>query len=181
MLARLAPGDLVLLGARPGQGKTLLGLELAVEAARIGRPAFFFTLEDDEGAVLDRLQLLGADRKLVEGRIILDTSDDICAETILNRVGDDAGNAVIIIDYLQLLDQRRRKPELDTQIRALRAFAGATGSITVALSQIDRAFEATGRSFPKLADIRLPNPFDLSLFTKACFMRDGEARLQELA
>ena len=32
LFARLAPGDLVLVGARPGQGKTLMSLELAVQA-----------------------------------------------------------------------------------------------------------------------------------------------------
>jgi hypothetical protein len=32
LYTRLSPGDLVLLGARPGHGKTVLGLELIVEA-----------------------------------------------------------------------------------------------------------------------------------------------------
>jgi replicative DNA helicase len=56
---RLVPGDFLLIGARPGQGKTLLGLELAVEAARSGRRSFFFSLEDHEGVVFDRLRELG--------------------------------------------------------------------------------------------------------------------------
>ena len=34
LFARLAPGDLVLVGARPGQGKTLMSLELAVQAMK---------------------------------------------------------------------------------------------------------------------------------------------------
>jgi replicative DNA helicase len=38
------PGDLVLVGARPGQGKTLMSLELAVEAMRSGHRAAFFSL-----------------------------------------------------------------------------------------------------------------------------------------
>ena len=40
--ARLAPGDLALLGARPGQGKTLMGLRLALEAAHAGHASAFF-------------------------------------------------------------------------------------------------------------------------------------------
>ncbi len=36
LFARLAPGDLVLVGARPGQGKTLMSLELAVQAMKSG-------------------------------------------------------------------------------------------------------------------------------------------------
>lgn len=180
MLAQLSPGDLVLLGARPGHGKTLMALELAVEAVRTGRPAFFFTLEDNEGVVFDRLQMLGTDRKMVEDKLTVDTSDDICADHIIDRIGRESSGAVAIIDYLQLLDQRRRNPELHVQMKALRSFARATGSIIVALSQIDRSFEAAGRRFPELADIRLPNPLDISLFTKACFMHNGEAHLEEL-
>jgi replicative DNA helicase len=181
MLAQLSPGDLVLLGARPRHGKTLIGLELAIAAVRTDRPAFFFTLEDNEGVVFDRLQMLGTGRKMLEGKLTVDTSDDICADHIIDRIGHGSTGAVAIIDYLQLLDQRRRHPELDAQIKALRTFASATGSIIVALSQIDRAFETTGRRIPGREDIRLPNPLDISLFTKACFMHGGEAHLEKIA
>lgn len=34
VLSQLSPGDLVLIGARPGHGKTLLGLELAALAEK---------------------------------------------------------------------------------------------------------------------------------------------------
>ncbi|MBB6123526.1 DNA helicase [Sphingobium subterraneum] len=181
ILAQLAPGDLVLLGARPGHGKTLMGLELAIEAVRTDRPAFFFTLEDHEGVVFDRLQMLGTDRKAVEGKLLIDTSDDICADHIIDRIGHRISRAVAIVDYLQLLDQRRHNPELEVQIKALRMFASTTSSIIVLLSQIDRAFETTPRSIPGMTDIRLPNPLDFGLFTKACFMHDGETYLEEIA
>jgi hypothetical protein len=62
LFARLAPGDMVLLGARPGQGKTLMGLELAVEAMKSGHRGSFFTLEYTEKEVLDRFRAIGADR-----------------------------------------------------------------------------------------------------------------------
>ena len=39
LFARLSPGDLVLLGARPGHGKTQLSLKLAVEAMKSGKVA----------------------------------------------------------------------------------------------------------------------------------------------
>jgi len=32
-----------------------------------------------------------------------------------------------------------------------------------------------------VADIRLPNPVELSVFSKACFLHDGEMRLLEVA
>lgn len=58
----LKPGELLLLGARPGQGKTLMGLRLAVQAAIEGSRAMFFTLEYTERQVRDRL------RRSVSGR-----------------------------------------------------------------------------------------------------------------
>jgi len=36
---------MVLIGARPGHGKTLLGLELAALAELIDRTGYFFTLD----------------------------------------------------------------------------------------------------------------------------------------
>src|SRR3954452_21977047 len=48
LFARLAPGDLVLVGARPGQGKTLMSLDVAVQAIKSGSRGVFFTLEYTE-------------------------------------------------------------------------------------------------------------------------------------
>ena len=59
MLAQLSPGDLVLLGARPGHGKTLLGLELLAEAAKAGRRGFFFTLDYSDADVIERVRAIG--------------------------------------------------------------------------------------------------------------------------
>ena len=47
LLPKLADGDMLLLGARPGQGKTLLGIQLLLDAARDGRRA-------DHGGNADR-------------------------------------------------------------------------------------------------------------------------------
>ena len=45
ILRQLDGGDMVLIGARPGQGKTLLGLELSAVAARHNQTGCFFTLD----------------------------------------------------------------------------------------------------------------------------------------
>ena len=42
ILNHLQPGDLVLLGARPGHGKTVMSLELVVEAIKAGKKGVFF-------------------------------------------------------------------------------------------------------------------------------------------
>jgi hypothetical protein len=47
----------------------------------------------------------------------------------------------------------------------------------VFVSQIHRSYDATINSIPTLHDVRLPNPLDLALFDKACFLQDGELKL----
>lgn len=61
LFAQLAPGDMVLVGGRPGHGKTLMSLELAVEAMKSGNRGVFFTLEYTQRDVLDRFRAIGAD------------------------------------------------------------------------------------------------------------------------
>lgn len=181
ILSQLARGDLVLLGARPNQGKTTLGLDLLVEAMRRGRQGYFFTLEYHAPDVLARLQSLGGDSDATARLFTLDTSDEICAERIIDKLSAAPGDAVVVIDYLQLLDQRRANAELADQVSALRAFAQNAGLIIVAISQIDRAFELQEKPLPDLSDVRLPNPLDLTLFTKSCFLHEGQLRLEAVA
>ena len=169
-------GDLVLLGARPGHGKTLLALELIVEATKGGRRGFILP-RGYRSHSLKPTAVAGADPRTITS-LTLDTSDDICADYVIRKLSAVRGNAVVVIDYLQLLDQRRRNPELADQIRTLKSFAGASGSIIVVISQIDRSFELRAKLVPEFSDVRLPNPLDLTLFTKSCFLHEGEIHFQ---
>jgi len=170
----LRPGDLMLIGARPGQGKTLFGLELALAARRAGWRALVFTLDYTEADVAARLRDLGVDPATAE--LSVDTSDEICADYIAARIGAGAAPVFAVIDYLQLLDQRRTTPALDAQLQILRRCAEAEGAVVAAISQIDRTFDLSGGRMPTLTDVRLPNPADLSVFTKTCFLHDGKVR-----
>lgn len=181
ILGKLSAGDLLLLGARPGHGKTLLGLELAASARDLGRTGIFFTLNDNERDVLDRLATIGAERKRGSASVIVDTSDEICADYVIARLCKTEDDALVVIDHLQLLDQRRSTPDLATQIRALKSYAEASGAIVVTISQIDRGFELTGKRVPDVSDVRLPNPLDLTVFDKTCFLHAGEVLLETAA
>ena len=180
LLAGFESGDLILLGARPGHGKTLLGLDLAARTAVAGRAAFFFTLEYTEEDVWSRLRSLGWDEERLEPHLTLDTSDSICAAHVVERLTASPG-AVAVIDYLQLLDRDRQHPELGEQIHALRSHARETGSVIVLISQIDRHFERQVGRWPEMTDVRLSNPVDLALFSKTCFLHDGEISLESVA
>jgi replicative DNA helicase len=175
---RLRPGDLLLIGARPRQGKTLMGLELAVEAMKAGHRGVFFTLEYTEREIVDRLREIGAETMLADGLFAFDSSDAIRADYIVARLATAAPGTLAVIDYLQLLDQKRETPDLMEQVRTLRSFAREKGLILVFLSQIDRSYDPATKPFPELGDIRLPNPLDLALFDKTCFLHQGAVRFQ---
>jgi hypothetical protein len=49
------------------------------------------------------------------------------------------------------------------------------------ISQIDRRYDPGAKPMPGIEDIRLPNPLDLALFSRACFLSDGQVRLERVA
>lgn len=174
---QLRPGELLLLGSRPGQGKTLLAIGLAVEAMTRGHRAAFFTLEFTAADVEALFLVVGHSQQHFEGRWLLDMSEDLSAAHIAKCLPSEPPGTLIVVDYLQLLDQRRDKPSLDQQVHELKAHARKYRSIVICLSQIDRAFKPVSQSTPSLRDVRLPNPIDLSVFDKACFLHDGRMQL----
>ena len=181
LLSRLSTGDLVIVAGRPGHGKTLLGLTLAAETVKAGGRSVLFSLEYTALDVAARLRTLGVDPHGRDVHFEADCSDAISAAYIIDRLGTAPRGALVVIDYLQLLDQRRETPELAVQVRLLRTFAKDRGLILVFLSQVDRAYELSGKTFPDIGDIRLPNPVELRLFDKACFVSKGEVRFQAAA
>lgn len=178
LYARLSAGDLVLIGARPGHGKTLMSLRLAIEAMKAGNRGVFFTLEYTEKVVLDRFRMIGADPAEFSALFELDSSDDISADYIASKLARAPSGTLAVVDYLQLLDQKREHPALMTQIQALKAFARARGVIVVFISQIDRSYDPALKPVPDLSDVRLPNPLDLTLFDKMFFLNNGQVQFK---
>jgi hypothetical protein len=178
LYGRLEPGDMVLVAARPGQGKTLMALALAAEAVKAGRQSAFFTLEYTDRDVLDRLRAVDFEPAEHEDRFAFDCSDAISAEYIIDKTQGAAPGTLIVVDYLQLLDQRRHNPPLAEQIGALKAHATERGHVIVFIAQIDRSYDPTAKPYPDLTDVRMPNPVDLALFSKAFFLNDGKVRLE---
>ena len=178
LFAQLSAGDLVLVGARPGHGKTLMSLKLAVEAMKVGRQSVFFSLEYAERDVFDRFRAIGVAPTDFDGLFGFDNSDDISADYIIAALADAPRGTLVVVDYLQLLDQKRGNPDLGVQVRALQAFARRQQLIFVFISQIDRKYDPSAKPCPDLDDVRLPNPVDLGLFSKTCFLNNGKVRFQ---
>ncbi|MET4127975.1 DNA helicase [Roseovarius sp. MBR-6] len=178
LLQELAYGDMLLIAARPGQGKTRLGLQLLLDTAHAGRRSVLFTLEYTEREAIEQFRALADPLPELMPEIV--TSDDICADSIVQHLLGAPRGTVAVIDYLQILDQQRTKPPLSEQMKVLQAFTRSTGVILGVISQIDRSYEPEVTAVPGIADLRLPNPIPSGIFSKACFLNAGEVRLQTL-
>tara|TARA_Y100000590_G_scaffold323369_1_gene366623 strand:- start:330622 stop:331341 length:720 start_codon:yes stop_codon:yes gene_type:complete len=168
ILGFLNAGDLMLIGARPGHGKTTFALELLVQGMREKRQCFFFSLEYTFKDVLSKVADLDTSIGANNEYLHFDFSDEISASYIIEKV---TPGAVVVVDYLQLLDQVRSKPSLQSQVSELEEFARESGCVLIFISQVDR--EADGKK-PGLSDVRLPNALDLDVFNKALFIHEGK-------
>jgi hypothetical protein len=153
-----------------------MSLRLAVEAMRSGNRGVFFTLEYTERQLLDRFRAIRVDPSRFEARFEFDNSDEISADYVIGKLRSAPSGTLAVIDYLQVLDQNRNKPELMVQVRALKSFARDNGLTIVFISQIDRTFDRSTRPCPGPDDVRLPNPLDLTLFDKTVFLHQGEVQ-----
>ena len=170
VLDYLNNGDLVLLGARPGVGKTTFSYGLLVQAIKNKRSkGFLFTLAETEKNVRQRVGTY--EQSLSEQYYQIDCSDEICADYIIGAIDSNIKpGAVIVVDYLQLIGEKRSQPTLQHQIESLKKFAKSKGCIFIFICQIDRNIEGKQDQRPTVCDVRLPNPLDLSLFNKVVFL-----------
>ena len=109
VITTLSPGDLVLIAARPGHGKTLLAFELLARAGTLNRRGALFTLDYHERDVADRFRDIGREP---DRDLIVDASDDISADTIIARLKTLQMPTLFVVDYLQLLDQKMQQPAI---------------------------------------------------------------------
>ena len=124
------PGDLIILAARPGVGKTALALNMAVNAAKAGVPTTFFSLEMSASQLVQRIMCSEAKISLEKVRAgfmgeqdwqaMADAVgrlsqlelyiDDTPALSILEarakarRELRDKQQGLIVVDYLQLMN-----------------------------------------------------------------------------
>jgi len=181
IFSRLNDHDMVILGARPGHGKTLLGIRLLLDAIKAGRKGIYFTLEWTGRETEKRIRALGGNIHCTAFLPTVVASDKISASFVIDYLKHFPHGSVILIDYLQLLDQQRHKPALSVQLRELRAHADETGSIIAFISQIDRTYQPEFKPVPDMKDLRLPNPIDPGVFTKAFFLHAGKLEAKNIA
>lgn len=185
LLSGLQPSDLVILAARPSLGKTSLALDIARHVAlREEQPVGLFSIEMSRAQVVDRLlsaearvnlwklrtgklsdqdfeQLRDALDRLSNAPIYIDDNPSptpLQMRTMTRRLQAEHGLALVIVDYLQLVDAQSTSDSLVHQVteisRSLKAMARELDVPVLALSQLSRAVESRPDQIPKLSDLR---------------------------
>lgn len=177
-------GDLNIIAARPGMGKTALALALAKNPALNNKiPVGIFSLEMTAKRLVSRLaasesdisstkisqksvnhaelmQLTGRCFKLNEAPIYIDDTAGLKfsqLRAIAKKMVWDYGVQMVIIDYLQLMhgDERgNREQEISYISRNLKALAKELNIPIIALSQLSRKVEERPDKRPQLSDLR---------------------------
>ena len=190
-IEQLSPGDLALVAARPGQGKTLFSLELAVETIRRGNQAAFFTLEFTQADVAGCLETLGERVTNFTDRLLIDDSDQICADYIADRLASALAKMLVIIDYLQLLRSTSRRAQDNRQLEiseisaGLKALAKELKIPVIVVAQLNRQPEQRSGGKPRLSDLResgsIEQDADLVglLVRPEMYEEDEEARVEK--
>ncbi len=182
------PCDLIIIAGRPSMGKTSLVMN-AVQTAAIefGVPALVFSLEMDKESLMegmlcrearidsvrlrsgfleqrDWIALTKAATRISEAKISI---DDTGAPTILDirararrwRAENPGPHGVIVVDYLQLIDDQQQKWENSARAigrvsRGLKLLAKELRVPVIALSQLNRAVEDRANKRPMMSDLR---------------------------
>jgi replicative DNA helicase len=177
----LQPSELLILAARPSQGKTALALNLAENISiRGGHPTAIFSLEMSKESLLQRLVASVAQidahkfrtghlskddwRRMTDALGVIAAAplwmDDAGSISVLEigakarRLKRDKGLSLLIVDYLQLITARGRFGNRNEEVSSIsRALKGLAKELQIPLSQLTRAPERDDRG-PQLSDLR---------------------------
>lgn len=184
LLAGMQASNMIVLAARPGIGKTALGLNFARHAAvEENLTVGFFSLEMSQEELVDRLlvrqaqidswklktgrldeddfsRLSEAMGTLAEAPLFIDDTPGISVaemRTKARRLQTEKSLDFIVVDYLQLVHGRNlenRVQEVSEISQGLKNLARELKVPLVAVSQLSRAVEIRGGQRPRLADLR---------------------------
>ena len=184
LLSGLQPSELLILAARPSQGKTALALNFAENIAiRGGLPVAIFSLEMSKESLLQRLVASVAQvdaHKFRSGRLsredwkrmteALSTIaaaplwvDDAGSTSVLEigakarRLKRDKGLALLIVDYLQLITGRGRFNSRQEEVASIsRGLKGLAKELQIPVLVLSQLTRAPERDErgPQLSDLR---------------------------
>ena len=175
----LIPGNMWVVAARPGKGKSAFAANLLVNVAKLGERAALVSLEMSAQEIGMRLLCREAkvnweslrDGKIQDaGKLMVDASNRLMhiPMTVIDQPRVSVGSlraavqqtkpAVIIVDYVQLMTgptRNNREQEVAAVSRGLKLLAREEGVCVIALAQLNRNVEMRGEgASPQLSDLR---------------------------
>lgn len=181
--AGMHAGELVVVAARPGIGKTIFGCHIADSASSRGLGAFFVSLEQarhelslrllSKHAKVNSFKLRDGTLSTFDRGLIGDAADKTRPSPLFwddapcQSVGKIAASArrlkakndikLVVVDYMQLIDPANKKQKRHEAVgemsRGLKLLARELGIPVVAMAQLNRDSETQSRE-PKLSDLR---------------------------
>jgi replicative DNA helicase len=178
------PSNLIVIAARPGMGKTALAVNIAQNAAAIGKSVAVFSLEMSADQLVMRMisgeaeidssklrdgkfdpkdwELLAHhSAKLSALKIYIDDSsisEVVDIRSKCRRLKMNKALDMLIVDYIQLLGNNNtrlnRNEEMSRISRALKSLAKELDIPVIALSQLSREVEKRTNKRPQLSDLR---------------------------
>jgi replicative DNA helicase len=136
-------GQLLVLGARPGEGKTLFATKAARETVELGGNVLYFSLEMSATELHVRINLDSP--KAGDGELVVNASPVVDVAQILSESAAVASRLgcldLIVIDYLQLVNfaaNRARKTMVNIALTQLSELAKQQGATVLVLAQLNR-------------------------------------------
>lgn len=184
VLMGMKGGDLVIIAGRPGMGKTVMMMDMAMHAGRTTGPAFVFSMEMSQVQLGYRMaaSLSSVDLKRIQsGRLedgdwdLLPNFARICNDELKMHIDYRAALKVgqirtrcrqwkrkygkpsgIYVDYIQLMqgDGENRTQEIGSITGGLKQLAKEFDCPVIALSQLSRAVEQRADKRPMMSDLR---------------------------
>lgn len=175
-------GELDIIAARPGQGKTVIALNITATMLRAGLRVLFFSLEMQARELIGRLasnmtgtfyrniQTADLDQEqwanltnfvthVRDAGLFVDDDGDVTIADIRARARSQAaktGVDLVIVDYLQLVNGTGENEtiKVGNVSRGLKAMAKELDCPVIALAQLNRSIEQRTDSKPRLSDLR---------------------------
>lgn len=182
VLVGLGNSDLVLVGARPGMGKTSFAMNLATAAAkRTGKAVCVFSLEMSAEQLTSRIlssealidsyalrrgelsdddwtHLAHAASELSECEILIDDTTGITVSGMKSKLRRVKNLGMVVIDYLQLMQSERRIDNRVQEVadisRNLKLMAKEFNVPIITCAQLSRGPESRTDKRPMLSDLR---------------------------
>ncbi len=183
IITGLNKSDLIILGARPGMGKTSFALNIARNVAvNAKKKVCFFSLEMTRDQLAQRMlsneasieseklrtgdlsadewtRLAQAGKNLSDAEIYFDETSSITVPEMKAKLRRMDGVDLVVIDYLGLMHSARktenRVQEVSEITRNLKVMAKELNVPVIACAQLSRGTETKGKSHkPALSDLR---------------------------